>query len=98
MAFDLTGLDSVPQVPQDYANHLIYGGVLGAAVALAAIVLVQTPAPTAWMFGTAASGGVCGAKKVYDYIKAGESVAMCVGKTMVTAALPFCFYLGSFLK
>ena len=94
----MNALDRVPQVPQDYANHLIYGGVLGAAVALAAVALVQTPAPTAWLIGTAASGGVCGAKKVYDYIKAGESVAMCVGKTMVTAALPACFYLGTFLR
>ena len=94
----MNALDRVPQIPQDYANHLIYGGALGAAAALAAVALVQTPAPTAWLIGAAVSGGVCGAKKVYDYIRAGESVAMCVGKTMVTAALPLCFFLATFLK
>ena len=88
----------MPQFPQDYANHSLCGGALGAIAAITAIQLVQTPAPTAWLIGAAVSGGVGGAKKVYDYIKAGESVAMCVGKTMVTAALPLCFFLAIFLK
>ena len=51
-------LDRVPQVPVDYANHLIYGGALGAAAALAAVALVQTPAPTAWLLGAAAACAV----------------------------------------
>ena len=90
-------LDRVPQVPSDWANHILYGGALGAAFAVLAH-LDGFNAPTAWLIGTAVSGGVCAVKKVVDYFKENETVAMCVGKTVTTALLPFCFYLGTYLK
>jgi hypothetical protein len=90
-------LDRVPQVPQDWANHFIWGGALGAVVAVAATQLASAPAPEAWLYGTAASFVVCAAKKAYQVAQEGQTVNVAVGKTFFTAALPFCFYLATFL-
>lgn len=92
-----TILDSVPQVPSDYANHFIYGGALGVGVALTAHA-AGLSMPLSWLGATAGVFGLCAVKKASDYLVKHETPQMCVGKTIVTAALPFCFYLGTFLK
>ena len=50
-----TILDSVPQVPSDYANHLIYGGALGVGVALA-MHAAGFAMPLSWLGATAMDG------------------------------------------
>ena len=94
----MNSFDRVPQVPQDWANHFIWGGALGVVVAVAAILIANVAAPEAWLYGTAASFMVCAAKKAYQVVREGQPVDVAIGKTFFTAALPFCFYLGSFLK
>lgn len=72
-------LDRLPQIPQDWANHIVYGGILTApflAVGVShinAALIVLT---------------VSASKKVIDYFKESETLAMCAGKTFVTAAWP----------
>jgi hypothetical protein len=71
-------LDRVPQIRQDWANHIVYGGLLGLALlpvlgadfAFAAVLVVST------------------AKKVVDFFKEDEPLRVCVGKAMVTALWP----------
>ena len=91
-----TLLDSAPQVPSDYANHFIFGGLLGAVVFGLAYQFM--PLQLAWIAATGAVFLLCGVKKIEDYFVQHETVGMCVGKTIVTAALPACFYLGTFLR
>ena len=76
-------LDRVPQVPQDWANHVIYGGVFGTLLSLVVSHV------TAFVIVLAVSA----AKKAVDYFKEHESVAMCVGKALVSAAWPATFFL-----
>ncbi len=94
----MNSLDRVPQVPQDWANHFIWGGALGGVVAVATSLCAAVPSPEVWLYGTAASFMVCAAKKAYQVVREGQPVDVAIGKTFFTAALPFCFYLGSFLK
>jgi hypothetical protein len=94
----MNALDRAPQVPQDWANHIIWGGALGASVALAANLVANVPAADAWLYGTAASFMACAAKKSYQVATEGQPVNVAIGKTLFTALLPFCFYLGTFLK
>ena len=79
-------LDRLPQVPQDWANHIIYGGILGTGVMLSTPFLPM-PYPAAWM-ATLTALVVTAIKKAFDYLKEGESLAMCVGKTVATALWP----------
>ena len=66
-------LDKLPQVPQDWANHIIYGS--------SAVVLILLGVPAIW--ATLALIAANGAKKVVDYFKESEPLAMCIGKTLV---------------
>jgi len=72
-------IDKLPQVPRDWANHVIYGGALG-LLALAGGLNADDSA--------LAVLGVAAAKKTVDYIREGESWKVCVGKALVTAAWP----------
>ena len=72
-------LDRLPQVPQDWANHIIYGGVLGIAAHLAGLTLVDAAVLTFV---------VSAIKKGVDFVKEGESAAMCIGKTIVSCLWP----------
>ena len=76
-------LDRLPQVPQDWANHVIYGGVLGMAC------LPFMPKPVAFDVVLAISA----AKKVVDYFYEHETVQMCVGKALVSAVWPLTLWL-----
>lgn len=78
-------LDKLPQVPADWANHIVYGGLLGLGL-WAACDLLELPYPQA----CAAQGVllVASVKKLVDYVLEGESVAVCVGKALVTALWP----------
>ena len=81
-------LDLLPQIEQDYANHVIYGGALGLAIAGTAHALgVPTEPATfgAWI-GVL---GVAGAKKTLDYILEGESAKVCLDKTVITSVIPW---------
>jgi len=88
-------LDKVPQIPQDWANHLLYGAMLGAICAAAYCLLLHASLAHGWICGTAVAFVVTAGKKIVDYFMEMESISMCVGKTFVTALLPFCFYLNS---
>ena len=70
-------LDSVPQIPQDYANHYIYGQALFMAVLFATHNVV---------FAFAILSAVAAGKKIVDYYKEMEPLSMCVGKALVTIA------------
>jgi hypothetical protein len=83
-------LDQVPQVPADYANHVIYGGALG-LVCWGAATVLDLPAPA--LTSTAAVLAVAAIKKTFDYFNESESLAMCVGKAIVTAVWPATFVL-----
>lgn len=90
-------LDKLPQVPSDWANHVIYGGLLGAISAVLYVAVRNADVSNAWLFGTAVTFAVTAVKKIVDYHMEIETVEMCVGKTFVTALLPFCFYLNKLL-
>ena len=66
-------LDKLPQVPQDWANHIIYGS--------SAVVLMLLGVSPLW--ATLALIGANGAKKIVDYFKESEPLWMCIGKTLV---------------
>ena len=89
-------LDSAPQIPSDYANHFIYGGVLGAV----AFVLSYYWLSLHWslLIGTGFVFLLCALKKIEDYFVKHETVSMCVGKTIITALLPALFLFASYLK
>ena len=96
----MNSLDRVPQVPQDWANHFIWGGGLGAVVM--GIAYLAKGSQFSWLIAAGVTFSVCAGKKLYDYFTLRgtpqqESVAMCVGKTVMTALLPFLFYLATFL-
>jgi len=70
-------------LPRDYANHIVYGGVLGLVLlpflgSLYALITVFI---------------ISVAKKVFDYVEEHESLKMCVIKSFVTAFYPFAIYL-----
>ena len=93
----MNSLDRVPQVPQDYANHFIYGGALG--LATFAISYYFYPLHLSLQIATLVPLVLCGVKKYMDYQPPkSESLRMCVGKTIVTALLPLSFLLASYLK
>ncbi|MFZ6690214.1 hypothetical protein [Undibacterium sp. SXout20W] len=76
-------LDKVPQIPQDYANHFIYGQALFLIVLLILSRLhVLHSVAIAFAVLTVVSAG----KKIVDYFKEGETLSMCVGKALVTIA------------
>ena len=70
-------LDKVPQIPQDYANHFIYGQVL---------FLVVLFTSHSVLLAFALLSVVAAGKKIVDYHKESEPLSMCVGKTLVTIA------------
>lgn len=70
-------LDSVPQIPQDYANHFIYGQSL-----FLAVLLLTHSVVLAFAILSAVAAG----KKIVDYYKESEPLSMCFGKTLVTIA------------
>lgn len=78
-------IDKLPQVPRDWANHVIYGGAIG----IAALAAHRTP-----LWATLFVLALGAAKKTVDYIKEGESYEMCVGKALVGAVWPASFYAG----
>ena len=83
-------LDKVPQVPNDYANHIIYGGLLG-YVTMSALSCFDISHPE--LYGTLATFLVAALKKVVDYFKEMESVQMCVYKAVITALWPFSIWI-----
>ena len=82
-------LDRLPQIPQDYANHICYGGVLGLALMLCGLTSLQS------MLIVLA---VSASKKIVDFFKESETLGMCFAKTFVTAFFPFAFFVSSYLK
>jgi len=71
------------QIPQAYANHIVYGGILGLALlpfigSLYALIVVFI---------------ISVSKKIFDYFKEKESLKMCVIKSFVTAFYPFAIYI-----
>jgi hypothetical protein len=78
-------LDRLPPVPQDWGSHVVYGGALGIVVGIAARA-VEIPDPMA--FGALVALIVGAIKKGFDFALEGESLEVCVGKTIATALWP----------
>lgn len=87
-------LDRVPQIPQDWANHIAYGGALG-LVTLAGLNVEGVDDAAA--YAALAVLSIAATKKLVDYIKEGESAAVCIGKALVTAAWPTSIWLAGVL-
>jgi len=68
-------LDRLPQIPQDWANHICYGGALGLGLQ---VIGASSGTALAIVFAISA------AKKVVDYFKEHETWKMCAGKTVVS--------------
>lgn len=89
-------IDRMPQIPQDWANHIAQGGlwvVAAVAIALAAGLLFSFDVTTesvrfAVFFFSAVMAAVSVLKKVVDYFKENETWQMCVGKALVTILWP----------
>ena len=77
-------LDKVPQVPVDWANHIVYGGVVGVLLCFLGVSITQALA-TVFV--------ISAAKKIVDYFKVSETIAMCVGKTLVSCVWPLSIFL-----
>lgn len=87
-------LDKVPQVPVDWANHIVQGGV-GSVVLMLLLILIGTPISTAVHYSTYCMTALAVTKKVVDYLKEGESWKVCVGKALVTVLWPASLYIYS---
>jgi hypothetical protein len=77
-------LDKLPQIRQDYANHIIYGGLMGFT-----FLLLGIDADIALLISFIISV----LKKIVDYFKEGEGIGICVAKTFVTVLFPLLFYI-----
>lgn len=83
-------LDKLPQAPRDWANHIVYGAVLGVIGFLFARHLgVQDPRGAA-LFATA---GVATAKKTADFLVGHEPWQVCVGKVIATIFVPLLSFI-----
>lgn len=82
-------LDRVPQVPQDYGNHFIYGGLLSwFVVLLLSMINPHLSMTTVWLWSFAVVLLVAAVKKVVDFWKEGETLTTCALKILVTVAVP----------
>jgi hypothetical protein len=86
-------LDDLPQVPQDWANHILWGGAEASVVVVIIALLTQlggaVMTPMAyWYWAFALVLLTATVKKVFDYIIEHESLAMCIGKAWVTTLMP----------
>lgn len=82
-------LDQVPQVPADYANHVLYGGGLAWFVATVVHLGVYPRlAAHAWLIAFLVVLFVAALKKAVDFHMEGESWRTCLAKTVVTTAVP----------
>lgn len=80
-------LDRVPQIPQDWANHIAQGGLWSILmVCLLSAFGLSIQASTLLAFMVMATVSVL--KKVVDYFKEGESLSVCAGKAVVTVLWP----------
>jgi hypothetical protein len=81
-------IDDIPQVPADWANHIIYGGLIGVALLLAHL------SPLIAVCIVLVLGAI---KKTVDFIKEDETFIVCLGKTWVGALFPALILLLVFL-
>ena len=87
-------LSNLPQIPVDWANHICQGG-LGSIVISVLANLVRfngshaaADIQSSVFYGLVVMAIVAAAKKTFDYFNEGESVAVCVGKTIATIVWP----------
>ena len=85
-------LDKVPQIPQDWGNHVAYGGALG-VVTLLVLTAAGVGVPRAVAIAALFVLAVAAVKKTVDYFLEGESLELCLGKAVVTAVWPATFVL-----
>ena len=92
-------LDKVPQIPQDWANHISYGGIgTIALIAAQIVVLIILGAPfskemvyLSTLHAALAMTIVSSGKKIVDFVKVGpptESAKICICKAIVTLLWP----------
>jgi hypothetical protein len=75
--------DRVPQVPNDWSNHFIYGGALG--IFSSTLVYAAIGLKEALIFGTIVPLLTCLLKKLYQiYTKEESSISIALSKTIVT--------------
>ena len=81
-------LDKVPQLPGGaWVTHFVYGTGLGLGIQLTCRIFGHTHEES-WAIATSLVLLLAATKKLYDYLakgpSQGETVAACVGKTLVT--------------
>ena len=78
----MNSFDRLPQIPSDYANHVIYGGITTLIFATPAYHWL--PLGQALLFAVGVAFFTTAGKKIYDYFTEHETVGMCVAKVLVT--------------
>lgn len=81
-------LDKIPQLRQDWSNHVVYGGLAGVSAAATLHVLFGADLPDALRFAFYTVALVSAGKKLYDYFAEHEPWYVCVGKAIVTVLWP----------
>ena len=80
-------LDRVPQIPQDWANHIAQGG-LWSLLMVCLLCAAGLPIRSATLAACLVMATVAVLKKAVDFVKEGESLRVCVGKALVTVLWP----------
>ena len=91
--------DHIPQLPQSWANHVFYGGVMGLAL-LVLMAMVPESVVDIYhndLWALLAVFVVAAIKKVLDHYNEKESWAVCAGKVVFTCLWPASIYLVRFL-
>lgn len=81
-------LDKVPQVPVDWANHIVQGGA--ATCVLAGLMIASGKLSVVHSVDVAAvlMLALSVVKKAADFFKEHEGIGVCVGKALVTVVWP----------
>ena len=80
-------LDRIPQIPQDWANHIAQGGIW-MLLAMAALQLCGASHYGAMHVSFWGMFAISVLKKVVDYFLEHESWQVCLGKALVTMLWP----------
>ena len=92
-------LDKVPQFRQDWANHIVYGGLGSILVMLA--LHPRLGVNVAVKYGFLLMLALAALKKIVDFIRVGppaESAGVCLGKTIATVLWPASLYALTLVK
>ena len=83
--------ERLPQLRVDWANHVVWGFVLGVA-AMCVLAAFGVRAPRFWAFALVLA--VATLKKAWDLRFGPEGWAECAGKALATALVPLVIFLS----